>query len=169
MKALFDQAGPRQLILVEHNAHAVAQWVALACAALPPALARTLTFTTYTRRPDRARQHLVGTLPDPNLDLAAAATDPRYCVHDCTGGTSTRDHPDAWGGLAPHGSGSQDGPGSSPRRRSFRGRAEPSIRTGSPLPPPRKAFRSTRRAARRPPDGPRGTAPNPTPPSRTPC
>ncbi|XUL92332.1 GTPase-associated protein 1-related protein [Streptomyces galilaeus] len=100
VKALFDQAGPRQLILVEHNAHAVAQWVALACAALPPALARTLTFTTYTRRPDRARQHLVGTLPDPNLDLAAAATDPRYCVHDCTGGTSTQDHPDAWGGLA---------------------------------------------------------------------
>ncbi|GAA3529925.1 GTPase-associated protein 1-related protein [Streptomyces osmaniensis] len=73
-----DTAG--QIVLVEHDSADVAQWVALACTVLPREQAHRLTFTTYTRRPQQARQQIIGVLPSSET----VAHDHRYRVHDCT-------------------------------------------------------------------------------------
>ncbi|MBP0462216.1 GTPase-associated protein 1-related protein, partial [Streptomyces montanisoli] len=54
---------PARLFVVERDSTDVARWLALACATLPRGYARRLTFTTYTRRPGRAPQQIVGVLP----------------------------------------------------------------------------------------------------------
>ncbi|MFF4799611.1 GTPase-associated protein 1-related protein [Streptomyces sp. NPDC001351] len=100
VRELLCRAEPPQMIVVERDAYAAVQWIALASAVVPHALAQRLTFTSYTRRPDRARQHLVGVLPDADFDLAGATRDPRFRVHDCTGGASTPARPDPWADLA---------------------------------------------------------------------
>ncbi|MFI9168615.1 GTPase-associated protein 1-related protein [Streptomyces lincolnensis] len=100
VREVLSRTDPPQVIVVEQDAYAVVQWVALAGAVVPRALAERLTFTSYTRRPDRARQHLVGVLPGTDLDPAHARGDPRFRVHNCTGGPSTPARPDPWATLA---------------------------------------------------------------------
>ena len=81
LRAVAADPGAGQVVVVEHDSADVAQWIALACAVLPREQAHRLTFTTYTRRPQQARQQLVGALPSSE----SVAHDHRYRVHDCTG------------------------------------------------------------------------------------
>ena len=83
-----------QLVLVEHDSADVAQWIALACAVLPREQAHRLTFTTYTRRPQQARQQIIGVLPSSE----PVTHDHRYRVHDCTTGPAPQraTGADAW-------------------------------------------------------------------------
>ncbi|MEV5482592.1 MULTISPECIES: GTPase-associated protein 1-related protein [Streptomyces] len=92
-----DPASP-QIILVERNSADVARWIALAGAVLPRELAHQLTFTTYTRRPQLARQQLIGVLPTDGQGLAGY--EDRYRVHDCTGPGPTEPVTDAWAETA---------------------------------------------------------------------
>ncbi|GAB2719625.1 GTPase-associated protein 1-related protein [Kitasatospora kifunensis] len=62
-------AHERTVLLVEHDSDRVAHWFAALCYLLPPPLARQLSFATYLHRPDRARLHLVGTVPEIRIDL----------------------------------------------------------------------------------------------------
>ncbi|MFJ2257078.1 GTPase-associated protein 1-related protein [Streptomyces sp. NPDC087844] len=80
VRAVADDPGAGQVVLVERDSAAVAQWIALACAVLPREQAHRLTFTTYTRRPERARQQIIGVLPSSET----VAYGHRHRVHDCT-------------------------------------------------------------------------------------
>ncbi|MDT9695013.1 GTPase-associated protein 1-related protein [Streptomyces sp. P17] len=81
LRAVAEDPGTGQIVLVEHDSADVAQWIVLACTVLPREQAHRLTFTTYTRRPQQARQQIVGALPSSEQ----VAPDHRYRVHDCTG------------------------------------------------------------------------------------
>lgn len=93
-----DTAG--QIVLVEHDSADVAQWIALACAVLPREQAHRLTFTTYTRRPQQARQQIIGVLPSSE----PVTHDHRYRVHDCTAGPEPATAPvtDVWALICAH-------------------------------------------------------------------
>ncbi|MFJ8941648.1 GTPase-associated protein 1-related protein [Streptomyces sp. NPDC102365] len=80
VRAVADDPGAGQVVLVERDSAAVAQWIALACAVLPREQAHRLTFTTYTRRPAQARQQIIGVLPSSET----VAYGHRHRVHDCT-------------------------------------------------------------------------------------
>ncbi|MFS8197417.1 GTPase-associated protein 1-related protein [Streptomyces sp. CWNU-52B] len=80
VRAVAEDPGAGQVVLVERDSAAVAQWIALACAVLPREQAHRLTFTTYTRRPVQARQQLIGVLPSSET----VAYGHRHRVHDCT-------------------------------------------------------------------------------------
>jgi GTPase-associated protein 1, N-terminal domain type 2/GTPase-associated protein 1, middle domain len=69
--ALAALSGGPRVVLVEPDATRAAAWVAWASFALPPELARQLTFTTYDGRPRNADVHLCVTAP--SCDLAFAA------------------------------------------------------------------------------------------------
>lgn len=90
--AVTRDPGAGQIVLVEHDSADVAQWIALACAVLPREEAHRLTFTTYTRRPQQARQQIVGAVPSSER----VASDHRYRVHDCTGRPPAEPVPDTW-------------------------------------------------------------------------
>ncbi|WP_308114479.1 GTPase-associated protein 1-related protein [Streptomyces sp. ISL-12] len=95
LRVLAEDPDACQVVLVEHDSAAVAQWIALACAVLPREVAHRLTFTTYTRRPQQARQQIVGALPSSE----PCAPGHRLRVHDCTGrpaSGSAGTVPDAW-------------------------------------------------------------------------
>ncbi|MFE2417460.1 GTPase-associated protein 1-related protein [Streptomyces hokutonensis] len=92
LRAVAADPGAGQLVVVEHDSADVAQWIALACAVLPREQAHRLTFTTYTRRPQQARQQIVGTLPSSE----SVAHDHRYRVHDCTGRQPSGPVTDTW-------------------------------------------------------------------------
>ncbi|MFE6224569.1 GTPase-associated protein 1-related protein [Streptomyces sp. NPDC057854] len=88
-----DPAAP-QVVLAETDTRAVAHWLMLATGALPRDAARALTFTTYTRRPQHARQQVVGVRPE---DARAVTGQPhRYAVHDRA---DTRAEPPATGDV----------------------------------------------------------------------
>ncbi|BCL26866.1 GTPase-associated protein 1-related protein [Streptomyces aurantiacus] len=80
VRAVAEDPGAGQVVLVERDSAAVAQWIALACAVLPREQAHRLTFTTYTRRPAQARQQIIGVLPSSET----VAYGHRHRVHDCT-------------------------------------------------------------------------------------
>ncbi|MEU4659084.1 GTPase-associated protein 1-related protein [Streptomyces sp. NPDC023723] len=90
LRVLAEEPDACQLVLVEHDSAAVAQWIALACAVLPREVAHRLTFTTYTRRPQQARQQIVGALP------SSEPCPPGPRLHDCTGRAAGGAVPDAW-------------------------------------------------------------------------
>ncbi|MFJ8135456.1 GTPase-associated protein 1-related protein [Streptomyces sp. NPDC096013] len=92
LRAVAADPGAGQIVVVEHDSADVAQWIALACAVLPREQAHRLTFTTYTRRPQQARQQLVGSLPSSE----SVAHDHRYRVHDCTGQQPSGPVTDTW-------------------------------------------------------------------------
>ncbi|MEV7684190.1 GTPase-associated protein 1-related protein [Streptomyces sp. NPDC088341] len=102
--ALAEEETAPRLVLVERNSADVARWIALAAAVLPGASAHRLTFTTYTRRPERAGQQIIGVLPDDARELAGL--DHRYRVIDCTAprqtGAAGQDTPvvDVWAEIA---------------------------------------------------------------------
>ncbi|MCG0066922.1 hypothetical protein L0F81_27275 [Streptomyces tricolor] len=92
LRTLADGSDVRQLVLVERDSADVAQWIALACTVLPREQAHRLTFTTYTRRPQQARQQIVGALPSSE----PVGHDHRFRVHDCTGRAAGEPVADAW-------------------------------------------------------------------------
>ncbi|MET9610765.1 GTPase-associated protein 1-related protein, partial [Streptomyces sp. NPDC006512] len=73
-----DPGAPR-IVLVEPDSGDVARWVMLACSVLPHRRGQWLTFTTYTRRPERAPQQLIGVRPGGDGRLAGA--EQRYRIH----------------------------------------------------------------------------------------
>ncbi|MEV5240437.1 GTPase-associated protein 1-related protein [Streptomyces cinnamoneus] len=92
-----DEAAP-QIVLVERDSTDVAWWIALASTVLPRAGAHGLTFTTYTRRPQLARQQIIGVLPDDGRQLSGY--DQRYRVYDCAGQGPGQAVADAWAEAA---------------------------------------------------------------------
>jgi hypothetical protein len=56
-------AGEPPVLLVTRDVTETAWWIAAVSYLLGERLARTMTFTTYSHRPDYARYHLIGTLP----------------------------------------------------------------------------------------------------------
>ncbi|MFF9339932.1 GTPase-associated protein 1-related protein [Streptomyces sp. NPDC014773] len=80
LRRLTEDPQAPQVVLAEEDTRDVAHWLLLACAALPRDAARSLTFTTYTRRPQHARQQVVGVRPE---DARSVTGQPhRYAVHD---------------------------------------------------------------------------------------
>lgn len=100
VRRLFEDARAPTLVMVEEGAEEVALWVALACAALPPAYAPTLTFTTYTRRPYLAEQQIVGVLADAEFGYASADLGHQFRFHHCLGGTSSEPRTAPWAAVA---------------------------------------------------------------------
>ncbi|MEU7136550.1 GTPase-associated protein 1-related protein [Streptomyces sp. NPDC046261] len=94
-----DDAAP-QIVLIERDSADVAWWIALASAVLPRENAHRLTFTTYTRRPQLARQQIIGVLPEDGRQLSGY--DQRYRVYDCTGPGPAQAVADAWAETAAH-------------------------------------------------------------------
>ncbi|WP_328677260.1 GTPase-associated protein 1-related protein [Streptomyces sp. NBC_00343] len=96
LRAVAADPGAGQIVVVEHDSADVARWIALACTVLPREQAHRLTFTTYTRRPQEARQQVVGALPSSE----PVTHDPRYRVHDCTAQPPSGPVPDTWAELS---------------------------------------------------------------------
>ncbi|MFJ9815626.1 GTPase-associated protein 1-related protein [Streptomyces sp. NPDC101151] len=92
LRALSEETDTRQIVVVEHDSADVAQWIALACTVLPREKAHRLTFTTYTRRPQQARQQIVGALPSSE----PVGHDHRFRVHDCTARAGAEPVADTW-------------------------------------------------------------------------
>ncbi|MFI1282379.1 GTPase-associated protein 1-related protein [Streptomyces sp. NPDC020858] len=98
-----DPAAP-QIVLVEADSEAVARWIMLACSVLPHQRGQWLTFTTYTRRPQLARQQIIGVVPEDGLGLAGQ--EHRYRVYDATRATAPdaaapdTGAPDVWADTA---------------------------------------------------------------------
>jgi len=93
-----DPAAP-QIVLVERDSADVARWIALASAVLPREQAHQITFTTYTRRPQLARQQIIGVLPDDARGVLGQGH--RYRVHDCSGDPPAGEPvPDSWAEVA---------------------------------------------------------------------
>ncbi|WP_217236728.1 GTPase-associated protein 1-related protein [Streptomyces sp. AC555_RSS877] len=95
LRALTTGQDAGQIVLVEQDSADVAQWLALACTVLPREQAHGLTFTTYTRRPQQARQQIVGALPSSE----SVAHDHRFRVHDCTARPPSQPVTDVWADL----------------------------------------------------------------------
>jgi GTPase-associated protein 1, C-terminal domain/GTPase-associated protein 1, N-terminal domain type 2/GTPase-associated protein 1, middle domain len=96
LRSLADGGDARHLVIVERDSADVALWIALACAVLPREQAHRLTFTTYTHRPQQARQQLVGALPSSE----PVTHDRRFRVHDCTVPAPPGPVTDAWAEVA---------------------------------------------------------------------
>ncbi|MEU6665454.1 GTPase-associated protein 1-related protein [Streptomyces sp. NPDC046727] len=92
LRTLAEGSDVRQIVLVERDSADVAQWIALACTVLPREQAHRLTFTTYTRRPQQARQQIVGALPSSE----PVGHDHRFRVHDHTGRSAAEPVTDVW-------------------------------------------------------------------------
>ncbi|WP_328764139.1 GTPase-associated protein 1-related protein [Streptomyces sp. NBC_00272] len=92
-----DPAAP-QLVLVEQDSEAVAWWIMLACSVLPHRRGQWLTFTTYTRRPQLARQQIIGVVPEDGLGLAGQ--EHRYRVYDAARAAAPAPAPDPWAQTA---------------------------------------------------------------------
>ncbi|MFB6617285.1 GTPase-associated protein 1-related protein [Streptomyces sp. NPDC056367] len=93
-----DPAAP-QIVLVEADSEAVARWIMLACSVLPHQRGQWLTFTTYTRRPQLARQQIIGVVPEDGPALAGQ--EHRYRVYDVPRATAPVSvAPDAWADTA---------------------------------------------------------------------
>ncbi|MCT9075512.1 GTPase-associated protein 1-related protein [Streptomyces fulvoviolaceus] len=95
LRVLAEDPDAGQIVLVENDSADVARWITLACAVLPRERAHRLTFTTYTRRPQQARQQIIGALPSSE----SVTHDHRYRVHDCTGRAPSAPVTDAWADL----------------------------------------------------------------------
>ncbi|MEU2395491.1 GTPase-associated protein 1-related protein [Streptomyces sp. NPDC007369] len=92
-----DPAAP-QIVVVEPDSEAAARWIMLACSVLPHQRGQWLTFTTYTRRPQLARQQIIGVLPDDGPGLAGQ--EHRYRVYDAARAAAPVPAPDAWAQTA---------------------------------------------------------------------
>ncbi|MEV5315350.1 GTPase-associated protein 1-related protein [Streptomyces sp. NPDC052610] len=57
------------VVVVDHTSDRVAHWFAAVSYLLPPPLARRLSFATYVLRPARSRLHLIGTVPEAQLEF----------------------------------------------------------------------------------------------------
>lgn len=94
VRALSENDDAPHLVLVERDTTAVARWIALACAVLPRHHAHRLTFTTYTRHPDRSPHRIVGVLPE---DAPADGTGTgRHRMYDSTTPPPAEPVTDTW-------------------------------------------------------------------------
>ncbi len=100
VRRLGEDPDAPQIVLVEADSEAVARWIMLACSVLPHQRGQWLTFTTYTRRPQLARQQIVGVMPEDGLGLAGQ--EHRYRVYDATRATAptAAGEPDVWADTA---------------------------------------------------------------------
>ena len=91
----FGRRGP-QVVLAEDQSEAVAQWIAVACRSLPPALARRLTFTTYTRRPHQSSHQVIGITPGADFSFTHTELTAQYRVYAEPGRSSPWAEPMPW-------------------------------------------------------------------------
>ncbi|MEU6867161.1 GTPase-associated protein 1-related protein [Streptomyces sp. NPDC046876] len=98
VRRLGEDAAAPQIVLVESDSGAVARWILLACSVLPHRRGQWLTFTTYTRRPQLARQQIVGVVPEDGLALAGQ--EHRYRVYDAARAAAPAPAADAWARTA---------------------------------------------------------------------
>ncbi|MFD4740030.1 GTPase-associated protein 1-related protein [Streptomyces virginiae] len=99
VRRLGEDPDAPQIVLVEADSEAVARWIMLACSVLPHQRGQWLTFTTYTRRPQLARQQIVGVMPEDGPGLAGQ--EHRYRVYDTTRSTAPAAlEPDVWAQTA---------------------------------------------------------------------
>ncbi|WP_051807387.1 GTPase-associated protein 1-related protein [Actinoplanes subtropicus] len=56
--------GERSVVIVEADSDRVAGWISAVSHLLPPAMSRRLSFSTYSFRPGRSAEHVIGTVPD---------------------------------------------------------------------------------------------------------
>jgi GTPase-associated protein 1, C-terminal domain/GTPase-associated protein 1, N-terminal domain type 2/GTPase-associated protein 1, middle domain len=89
-----------QVVLAEDQADGVARWIAVACRSLPRALARRLTFTTYTRRPYQSSQQVIGILPGADFSFTHAELSVQYRVHAAPERSSPPAEPMSWAATA---------------------------------------------------------------------
>lgn len=76
--SLARSRGDRSALVVAGSSEEAANWFAAVSYLLPPDWVRGLSFSTYSSRPSRSRLHLLGTLPETDLDLGADATEKFY-------------------------------------------------------------------------------------------
>ncbi|MFJ2131349.1 GTPase-associated protein 1-related protein [Streptomyces sp. NPDC087845] len=112
-----EEPSSARVVLVERQGADVARWIALAGAVLPPENAQRLTFTTYTRRPERSPHQVVGVLPDDAP--GPAGPDSGLRVHNCTGPRPEGPVGDVWAETC---------------ARIWRGRSPELFRTATELP-----------------------------------
>ncbi|MFF4387601.1 GTPase-associated protein 1-related protein [Streptomyces sp. NPDC001552] len=100
VRRLGEDPDAPQVVLVEADSEAVARWIMLACSVLPHQRGQWLTFTTYTRRPQLARQQIIGVVPEDGLGLAGQ--EHRYRVYDATraAAPAAAGEPDVWADTA---------------------------------------------------------------------
>jgi hypothetical protein len=80
--------GERSVVVVEADSERVAGWIAGVSHLLPPAMSRRLSFATYSYRPGRNAEHLVGTVPE--ADFVVDETTLRaYFLFDIVGGQAS--------------------------------------------------------------------------------
>lgn len=65
--------GGQPVILLEADSERVARWIAAICHLLPPPMARRMSFATYSFRPGRGGEHLVGTVPETDFVVDESA------------------------------------------------------------------------------------------------
>ncbi|MEV7869650.1 GTPase-associated protein 1-related protein [Streptomyces sp. NPDC088124] len=73
------------VVLVDDSTDRIAHWFAAVSYLLPPPLARRLSFATYVFRPARSRLHLIGTVPEAQLDFGTD-DEAAYTVFDFSRG-----------------------------------------------------------------------------------
>ena len=80
--------GERSVVVVEADSARVAGWVAAVCHLLPPAMNRRLSFATYSYRPGRNTEQLIGTVPETEFVVDEAALQ-GYFLFDFVGGQAS--------------------------------------------------------------------------------
>ena len=78
-------SGERSIVLVEPETQAAAAWIAAISYLMPPAAGRAMSFTTYHRRPSYCPLHVIGTIPDADIDQGDAALE-SFALFDFAGG-----------------------------------------------------------------------------------
>lgn len=103
IRRLFWAPAGRQIVIAEHDPETVALWIALACASLPAACARALTFDLCAADPHSAPQQILGIGPDTGFERHDETTlNHLYRVHDGLDGPGSPPMagPDAWAQVA---------------------------------------------------------------------
>ncbi|BEL04072.1 hypothetical protein Q0Z83_022630 [Actinoplanes sichuanensis] len=78
-------ADERSVIVLESDSEKVARWISAVCHLLPPPMARRLSFATYSYRPGRGTENLVGTVPETDFTADESALR-SYFLLDAVGG-----------------------------------------------------------------------------------
>lgn len=88
-------AGGRPVILRSGASESNALWIAAVSYLLSSSRAMGLSFVSYTRRPDRTRAHIIGTVPDPDSDAVTSGLTGSFSVFDLVEGrpTDVEPHP----------------------------------------------------------------------------
>ncbi|WP_405868218.1 GTPase-associated protein 1-related protein [Streptomyces sp. NBC_00005] len=104
VRGLFADPAGRQIVVAEQDQETVARWIALACASLPVAYARALTFTTHSADPGAAPQQILGIDPDTDPEVFDRKDLPTithlFRVHDGLGGPGSPPLADSWAEAA---------------------------------------------------------------------